>query len=118
MVVVYENEEPGLPPPLKDMLDKLIQACKFQAEEVLHVNYKFNRVKWSMIAGRETHPEIMLIFGAISISKNLAHLNKNLPYTIGGIKVLRTENLQKLEEIKAEKSAFWAVLKPMVNQSE
>jgi hypothetical protein len=112
VVIEYENQAPLLPQPLKDMLDKIMQACLFKTDEVIYLNHKPEPRSFSNISSNY-QPEIILVFGDINLSHNLAPLIKNRPYEINGVKVLRTENLEKLDQMKAEKSALWTSLQSM-----
>jgi hypothetical protein len=112
LLVVYESGSPELPVPLKDMLDKLIGACRFKVEETAYINRQFSSTGLDKIMS-QFQPQAMLIFGDIAISRNMARLSKNRPYEINGIKILRSENLEKLDQMIAEKQALWAALKQM-----
>jgi DNA polymerase III psi subunit len=112
LVVVYENQAEVLPALLKDMLDKIILACKFGLEEVCYLNNRSSPLSFSQII--TYGPEVILIFGDFSISRNMARLNKNSPYDLNGIKVLRAESLEKLEQMKAEKTVLWGSLQQML----
>lgn len=112
VIVLYENESAELPVSLADMLNKLILACKFNKEEALYINNKINPVSLAILYSTY-QPEVILIFGEMKLSNNLAGLKKNYPYEINGVKILRTETLESLEKIKAEKSALWESLQQM-----
>jgi hypothetical protein len=114
LMVIYESAPAELSASLKDMLDKLITACRFKPEEVCYVNHKLNPVSIGNITSNH-QPEALLIFGEIPLSRNLASLKKNCSYEINAMKVLRTEPLEKLEQIKAEKGALWSALQQMLN---
>jgi DNA polymerase III psi subunit len=112
LIVLYDNPSQELPAHLKEMLIKLIQACRFKPEETTYVNFTFSPISLQNI---NCDPELILIFGDLKISRNTSSLFKNQPYELNGIKILRTERLEKLEQMKAEKAALWSALQQTLN---
>ncbi len=114
VIVLYEHEAAELPSTLLEMLNKLIQACRLKSDEVCYVNHKFNPISLADIQAKYK-TEVVLVFGEIKLSNNLAGLKKNYPFEINGVKILRTETLSNLERIKTEKAALWGSLQQIFN---
>ena len=113
-VVVYENSSDNLSSVFKEMLDKLMKACKFNPNEVLFLNIKDNEVSLGQIQS-SFNPQIVLLFGEIAGSKNMIKLQKNISYEMNGTKIIRTESLENLEKVKGEKGKLWEVLQQTLN---
>ena len=113
-IAVYESDSSELIPSRKEILDKLIIACKYNPEQVVYVNVGMKTATLSNLLVQYS-PEVILIFGEIEISRNMTNLKKNYPFEINGVKILQTETLEKLEKVTGEKSLLWASLKRMLN---
>jgi hypothetical protein len=98
---------------LKEMADKLVVACKFKPEEAVYMPANANNITSIAIIKANYGANALLIFGNISISRNMAALKKNVPYELNGIKLLRTESLETLQKNGNEKMALWEGLKKM-----
>lgn len=114
-VVVFNQPFETLPAPLKEMLDKLIQACKFTAEETVYINTHLNPDTTLGKIQNEYNPEAVLVFGEVELSRNLTKLKRNLVYELNGVKIVNAEGLDVLVKNDAAKKALWAVLKKMLD---
>ncbi len=114
VVVVYNQPAEILPPAMKEMLDKLIQACQFKPEDTIYLNAGFNPDISLGNIENEYHPNAVLIFGDVEISRNLTKLKKNYPYELSGVKVLNAESLDTLLKNGEAKKVLWGVLKKML----
>ena len=113
-VIVYDMPAEVLPPPTKEMLDKLTQACQFKPEETIYLNARFiEDISLGQIQN-QYNPTVVLVFGDVSISRNLSKLKRNYPYEFSGTKVLNAEGLETLVKNDAAKKALWMVLKKML----
>ncbi|MCX6199314.1 MAG: hypothetical protein NTY88_08860 [Bacteroidetes bacterium] len=109
-VGVYDNASTDLPSTFQEMLDKLMSACKFNTNEISFLNIKANEVSVGQLQSC-FNPELILLFGEMTGSKNMTKLQKNISYELNGTKIIRTESLENLERIKGEKGKLWEVLK-------
>ena len=114
IVVIYDQLAEVLTGPLKEMLDKLIQACQFKPEETVYLNVRFNPDLSLGNLQNEYQPATVLVFGDVDISRNLTKLKKNYPYELNGIKVLNAESLDTLLKNGEAKKVLWGVLKKML----
>ncbi len=113
-LVVYNSPGETLAEPVKQMLDKLILACQFNAEQTQYVNVHFTG---NISLGKMQslyNPAVVLIFGDVDISHNLSSLKKNYPYDFSGVKVLNADSLELLVKNDAAKKSLWGVLKKML----
>lgn len=113
VVIVFESSTPELPANLKEMIDKMISACKYKPEDAVYINgtntnYSIGRIQ------NQYRPETILIFGNISLGKNISCLNKNIGYELSGVKVLWAESLANLEKNANEKKVLWGALQRML----
>ena len=114
VVVVFSMDNETMPQPVKDMLDKLIQACQFKPEETAYLNALFTEDVSLGHLQNTYNPKAVLVFGDTEISRNLTKLKKNFPYDLNGIKVLNAESLEILVKNDAAKKTLWGVLKKML----
>jgi hypothetical protein len=110
-VVVYDSPAEVLPQPIKEMLDKLIQACQFKPEETIYLNARFAEDTSLGLLQNQYSPVMVLVFGEPNISRNLPKLKKNYPYELSGVKVINAESLETLVKNDAAKKVLWGVLK-------
>ncbi len=113
-VVVYSQPEETLPAAMKEMLDKLIQACQFKPEETVYLNARFIPDITLGNLQNEYKPDVVLVFGEVSISRNLSKLKKNFPYELSGVKIINTDSLDTLMKNGEAKKMLWIVLKKML----
>ena len=113
-VVVFSMAAETMPQPIKDMLDKLIQACQFKPEETIYLNSVFTADVSLGHLQNTYNPKAVLVFGDTEISRNLTKLKKNFPYELNGVKVLNAESLEMLVKNDAAKKTLWGVLKKML----
>ena len=110
-IVVYDLPAEVLPQPIKDMLDKLIQACQFKPEETIYLNARFaDDITLGHLQNKYS-PVLMLLFGEPNISRNLPRLKKNFAYELSGLKVINAEGLETLVKNDSAKKVLWGVLK-------
>ena len=113
-VVVYDMPTETVAQPLQEMLDKLIMACKFKPEETIHINTRFTPdVSLGTLENQYT-PVMVIVFGEVSMSRNLTKLKKNFAYELNGVKVVNTDGLEALVKNDAGRKALWMVLKKML----
>lgn len=113
-VVIFDQPTETLPAAVKEMLDKLIQACKFKAEETVYVNAHFEPGISLGKIQNEYSPSVVLVFGEINISRNIIRLKKNFVYELNSVKIVNTEGLDVLVKNDAAKKALWGILKKML----
>jgi len=114
-VIVFDVTPEIIAPAMTEMLDKLIQACRFKPEETIYLNARFAS-DVSLITLQNTYqPDVVLIFGDVVISRNLTKLRKNFPYELNGVKIVNAESMELLLKNDAAKKALWGVLKKMLN---
>jgi hypothetical protein len=113
-VIIYDLPAEVLPAPLKEMLDKLIQACQFKPEGTIYLNARFSADVSLGHLQNTYNPTMILVFGEPTISRNLPKLKKNFPYELSGVKILNAESLEALSKNDAAKKALWGVLKKML----
>ena len=100
-----------LPQPIKEMLDKLIQACQFKPEQTVYLNARFtDDITLGHLQNKYT-PILLLVFGDPVISRNLPKLKKNFAYEMNGLKIINAEGLETLVKNDAAKKVLWGVLK-------
>lgn len=114
VLVLYKDSAAELSASEKEMVNKLIRACKFTEEETLLLNQNSQKASLGYLQSRY-QPEMILIFGETYLSNNLLRLKKNSPTEINGTKILQTDSLEILEKIKGAKGVLWEVLKGMLN---
>ena len=114
-VILFDQPTETLPAPVKEMLDKLIQACKFKPEETIYLNTRFTPDITLGNVQNEYHPEAVLVFGDVSISRNISKLKKNFVYEFSGVKVVNTDSLDTLMKNGEAKKVLWGVLKKMLS---
>ena len=110
-VIVYDLPAEVLPQAIKEMLDKLIQACQFKPEETIYLNARFAGDITLGHLQNKYNPVMMLVFGDCAISRNLPKLKKNFAYELSGVKIVNTDNLEVLVNNAAAKGVLWGVLK-------
>ena len=113
-VIVYDMPTEVLPSATKEMLDKLTQACQFKPEETVYLNAHFTDDISLGEIQNQYKPTAVLVFGDVSISRNLSKLKRNYAYEFSGTKVLNAESLDTLVKNDAAKKALWLVLKKML----
>ena len=113
-VVLYDQPLEELPIGMKEMLDKLIQACQFKPEETLYWNARFIPGISLGNLQNEYKPQAVLIFGDVNISRNISKLKKNFVYELSGVKIISTDSLDTLMKNDAAKKALWIALKKML----
>jgi len=113
-VVVYDQPSETLPAGMQEMLDKLVQACQFKPEETVYLNARFTPEICLGDLQNEYHPEAVLVFGDISISRNIARMKKNFAYELSGVKVINTDSLDTLLKNGEAKKVLWLALKKML----
>ena len=113
-VVVFDLVSETMPQPIKDMLDKLIQACQFKPDETVYLNARFTDDVTLGHLQNTYNPKTVLVFGDTEVSRNVTRLKRNFPYDLNGIKVLNAESLEMLVKNDAAKKTLWGVLKKML----
>jgi hypothetical protein len=113
-VVVFDLVSETMPQPIKDMLDKLIQACQFKPDETIYLNARFAGDVTLGHLQNTYNPKTVLVFGDTEVSRNVTKLKKNFPYDLNGIKLLNAESLEMLVKNDAAKKTLWGVLKKML----
>lgn len=108
-VFIYSYEKEELSEVFKEMFGKLSGACKFKPEQTLFINSSFNPVTLGQLQA-QYKPELILVFGEMLVSRNLAKLKKHYPYDVSGAVVIKTETIENLELVKGEKLKLWGVL--------
>ena len=110
-IIVYDMPAEVLPQPIKEMLDKLIQACQFKPEQTVYLNARFtDDITLGHLQNKYT-PILLLVFGDPVISRNLPKLKKNFAYEMNGLKIINAEGLETLVKNDAAKKVLWGVLK-------
>lgn len=112
LVVVLNKPLTGLPDNLKQMVEKLVAACKIDTKDVAYMDSPQGYISFSQIAS-QYRPQAVLVFGNIKISRNLTGLKTNLPYEFNGTKILFAGELEKIDKTPTEKKALWAGLQQM-----
>jgi len=113
-IVVYDLPSETLQQPLKEMLDRLIQACKFKPEEAIYINARFTPDVTLGALQNKYNPVAVLVFGEVNLSRNLNKLRKNVAYDFSGVKVVNTDLMEMLVKNDAAKKTLWGVLKNML----
>jgi hypothetical protein len=113
-VIVYDYAAEVLPQPVKEMLDKLVQACQFKPEQTIYLNARFTGDVSLGHLQNTYSPTMILIFGDVNVSRNLSKLKRNFAYDLSGVKIVNTEGLETLLKNDAAKKALWGVLKKML----
>ena len=114
IIVAYRYNSERLPEPLQQMLDKLLQACKFDPSATAYINIDFNE-NTSLGTIQETYPaKVLLLFGETGLERNLAKLKRNIPFIINGIKIIQAESLSALNGNDKEKKALWGGLQKLL----
>jgi hypothetical protein len=114
-VVIYDQPAETLPAGMKEMLDKLVQACQFKPEETVYLNARFVPDISLGDLQNEYKPEAVLVFGEVSISRNISKMKKNFPYELNGVKIINTDNIDTLLKNGEAKKVLWGVLKRMLS---
>jgi hypothetical protein len=113
-IVAYRYNSEKLPEPLQQMLDRLLQACKFAPSATEYINMDFN-TNISLGTIKETYPaEVLLIFGETGLERNLQKLKRNIPFLINGLKIIQAESLTALNGNDKEKKALWGGLQKLL----
>lgn len=113
-LVLYAAKNSEISDSQKEMLDKMMAACKFKPNQVQYMNVNGVKVALGQLLGNKT-PKLVLLFGKLPLSGNLGQLAKHQPVTLNGVDVILTEQLDKLEVSNADKSALWNTLKMVLN---
>jgi hypothetical protein len=113
-LVLYAAKNSEITDAQKEMLDKMMVACKFTPNQVQYMNVNGLKVALGQLFGNKT-PKLVLLFGKLPLSGNLGQLAKHHPVTLGGVNVILTEQLDKLEVSNADKKALWETLKMVLN---
>ena len=114
VIVVYRYNSEKLPESLQQMLDKLLQACKFNITETAYINMDIE-TDISLGIIQETYPaEVVLVFGETGLERNLLKLKKNIPFVINGLKVIQADSLSTLHGNDREKKALWGGLQKLL----
>lgn len=110
LLLVYSDNSAGLSSSQTDMLMKMVAACGFKAEEKLLINFAKHGLSLASIA--LTFPEALLVivFGDIPLSKNMALPKKNFPVQMGDQFFIYTLPVAMLETDKTEKTRLWNAL--------
>lgn len=106
VVLIYNHNGDQLPVSQKEMLDRLVVACKFDKSETAYLNCFEHQYKLGFVLSAYS-PSLVLVFGDISLSQNIVRMVKNHAYEISGAIVIRTESIDNLEKVKGEKSKLW-----------
>lgn len=114
VAVVYELQAKELPTATKDMLDKIIMACRFKIEEAVYINRHLVADTSLGVLQSEFSPVLVLVFGDISVSRNLTKLQNNVPYVINGMHVICMESITSFSKNDAAKKTLWALLKKVL----
>ena len=114
VVILYESAQTELPDTERGMLDKMMQACKCKQEEVLYINLNGKNTSLGDLINQYS-PELVLVFGKVSVSRNMQEMKKNIPHVISNVKVVPAESLDKLVASTDEKQRLWAILQKVLN---
>lgn len=114
VIIVYQNEVKELPAGVKEMLEKLVVACKYKPEDVVYIDV--SQTPDTSLGGIKAKyaPEVVLSFGDVVLSRNLPALKRNMPIVLNGMKVIHAEALDKLQANPKEKAALWGGLQKMM----
>ena len=113
-IVIYDQPSETLPDSMKEMLDKLVQACQFKPEETVYLNARFAPDISLGDLQNEYKPEAVLVYGDINISRNISKMKKNFVYELNGVKIINTDSLDTLLKNGEAKKVLWGVLKKML----
>ena len=113
-VVLFDQPTETLPQAMKEMLDKLTQACQFKPEETIYINTRFTPDISLGNLQNDYKPAVILVFGDVSISRNIAKLKKHFVYELNGMKIVNTDSLETLMKNGDAKKVLWGVLKKML----
>ncbi len=115
IVLVYDYNTAELSLQLKEMIDKIVQACKFNIQEALYINRNLYQDISLGYIQNQFNPGVILVMGNLDLSRNATPFKKNVPYEMNGTKILFTSTVTDLDQVKGEKQALWAVLQRMLN---
>ena len=113
-LVLYEAKNSEITGSQKEMLDKMMVACKFTPNQVQYMNVNGAKIALGQLLGSKV-PKLVLLFGKLPLSGNLGQLAKHQPVNLGGVNVILTEQLDKLEVSNADKKGLWETLKMVLN---
>ncbi len=114
VIIVYRSAAAELPASQKEMLEKLVVACKYKVEDVVYVNTGISGEMSLGVLKATYSPEVVLVFGEVKVSHNLPALKRNQPFELNGLKVLQAEELDKLHSNAKEKGVLWVGLQKMM----
>ena len=112
LVVAMPQPVSALAEPVKEMVEKLITACKVDTKEVVYADALSSDISYQAIQNTY-HPGVILYFGDLPISRNLTGLKRNLPYEFNGTKILLAQTLEHIAKTPVEKNALWAGLQKL-----
>lgn len=107
-LLVY-NSNGDLNPAHREMLDKMMAACKFKEGETAYVNAAAAPVSLSALQN-QYKPGLLVVFGDIVLSKNLAKPVKYVPIEMSGAALLYADTLAQLGTDGAAKKKLWGAL--------
>lgn len=112
VVVIYSPVSADATESEKQMLQKLLVACKILPHEVEIINNgKMNLSLASVQTGYK--PKYILLFGETGAGINLNLTQTNTPYNLSGTYILKTLALDKLISNDREKANLWKSLQLM-----
>ncbi len=114
LAVVLLQPVSDLPGAVKEMVEKLIVACKVDPKDVVYVDTVSSDISYQAIQ-TAYRPEVILFFGDITPSRNLTGLKRNTPYEFNGTKILLAQTLEHIAKTPVEKSALWVGLQKLFN---
>ena len=112
LLCVFQNEPEDIPKVHTEMLDNLIKACEIEKNDSVYLSSENFSVR-DITESKSLR--LVIIFGPISLNKNLGLMEKNYPYDLNDIKFIRTETIDKLSSSKAEKMELWKSLQIALN---
>ncbi len=116
VLIIYDYEAEQLPQPAKEMLEKLITACKFDMAKVAYINSK-TQIPNSIGTLKNSYgAEVILVFGPVNLSRNIPALKLNHPYHINGLRILQTLPVEQLVTNDKEKKALWGGLQRLISE--
>lgn len=109
-VLLYKADGDILPDAQREMLEKMMAACKFKPEEVQYINLKNDEATLGDVLAMNGL-RLVLVFGKYEASRNMAALKLNVPVNLSGVEVLLTDSLEKLSTEPKLKGNLWNALK-------
>ncbi len=112
VAVIYSSDGADATEAEKNMLQKLLAACKISPDEVEIINNR--KLNLSLATVQNGYkPKYILLFGETGAGINLSSLKTNTPFNLSGTHILKTLSLDKLVSNDREKAHLWKALQSM-----